>query len=232
MSPLSLRCCRSLPPRRKTPKVPTASATIQTKERRVQFPVVAPKRSASGGTTNATRPCDHPGAECGRGQSSEPMRVAKSRPSRASTGRSSRRGPRGLRLGRYLELSASQRFRAHTGRKASSLGNNRALPAVLSEARKTRTRTPGICRFAMAPRQPARLPRPCVPLPCCSVPRWSACIASAALLARSLRAWLMRTAAPESPRRIMPLSEIRPGVKGYGLTVFSGTKLERFVTSK
>ena len=30
------------------------------------------------------------------------------------------------------------------------------------------------------------------------------------------------------PARIMPLSEVRPGMQGYGLTVFEGTKPERF----
>jgi hypothetical protein len=35
-------------------------------------------------------------------------------------------------------------------------------------------------------------------------------------------------AVPSVPSDIMPLSEVKPGMKGYGLTVFSGTEPERF----
>src|SRR5437773_820095 len=35
-------------------------------------------------------------------------------------------------------------------------------------------------------------------------------------------------AAPASPPVIMPVSQVRAGMKGYGLTVFRGTKIERF----
>jgi len=50
----------------------------------------------------------------------------------------------------------------------------------------------------------------------------------------------IRKPAPKSPKKevlpavpppgnaIMPVSEVRPGMKGYGLTVFQGTKIERF----
>jgi sugar lactone lactonase YvrE len=36
------------------------------------------------------------------------------------------------------------------------------------------------------------------------------------------------SAAVLSPREIMPVGQVRPGMKGYGLTVFRGTKIERF----
>ena len=32
----------------------------------------------------------------------------------------------------------------------------------------------------------------------------------------------------EDLKQIMPLSEVRAGMKGYGLTVFKGTKIEKF----
>lgn len=35
-------------------------------------------------------------------------------------------------------------------------------------------------------------------------------------------------AVPPPGNEIMPISEVRPGMKGYGLTVFRGTKIERF----
>src|SRR5437764_15405038 len=35
-------------------------------------------------------------------------------------------------------------------------------------------------------------------------------------------------AVPPPGNRIMPVSEVRPGMKGYGLTVFRGTAIERF----
>jgi len=36
---------------------------------------------------------------------------------------------------------------------------------------------------------------------------------------------------PSPPTQILPLGEVRPGMKGYGLTVFAGTKPERFEVS-
>lgn len=47
------------------------------------------------------------------------------------------------------------------------------------------------------------------------------------LLVAVLLAWVRQPALAASPS-IFPLSQVRPGLKGYGLTVFAGTKPERF----
>jgi hypothetical protein len=38
----------------------------------------------------------------------------------------------------------------------------------------------------------------------------------------------MAEALPSEPSDTLPLSEVKPGMKGYGLTVFSGTTPEKF----
>src|SRR2546423_11171314 len=49
------------------------------------------------------------------------------------------------------------------------------------------------------------------------------------LLTVSACAPLLRANTPLfDPARHMRVSEVRPGMKGYGLSVFSGTKIERF----
>ena len=49
------------------------------------------------------------------------------------------------------------------------------------------------------------------------------------LLTLSLCAPLLRADTPLfDPARHMRISEVKPGMKGYGLSVFSGTKIEKF----
>src|SRR3954447_18022845 len=51
-------------------------------------------------------------------------------------------------------------------------------------------------------------------------------VMSVMFLAPTLRA--DSQASPFDPNRHMRVSEVRPGMKGYGLSVFNGTKIERF----
>ena len=80
-----------------------------------------------------------------------------------------------------------------------------------------------ICWFALVPRQPARLVK---------TVRSSSLLFGAALVGLLLPLPLGLRAAhadgASSRPDIMPVSDIKPGMKGYGLTVFEGTKPERF----
>ncbi len=80
-----------------------------------------------------------------------------------------------------------------------------------------------ICRFALVPRQPATLAK---------TVRSSSLLFGAALVGLLLPLPLGLRAAhadgASSRPDIMPVSDIKPGMKGYGLTVFEGTKPERF----
>src|SRR5689334_13784003 len=63
-----------------------------------------------------------------------------------------------------------------------------------------------------------------------SLALWIAC--GVALAARPARADVPpakgRPASLFDPARHMRVSEVKPGMKGYGLTVFKGTKIEKF----
>ena len=82
---------------------------------------------------------------------------------------------------------------------------------------------PAICRFARVPFQPATLRK---------TVRSSSLLFAAALVGLLLPLPLgLRTAQADGASNrpdIMPVSDIHPGMKGYGLTVFQGTKPERF----
>ena len=56
----------------------------------------------------------------------------------------------------------------------------------------------------------------------------SALIAVLLLLAHAAAFSALPGVSPEDQKRIMPVSEIKRGMRGYGLTVFQGTKVERF----
>jgi hypothetical protein len=49
-----------------------------------------------------------------------------------------------------------------------------------------------------------------------------------ALCAMAMLGWGVKADDPKPSQKFMPLEDIRPGMKGYGLTVFEGTKPERF----
>ncbi len=48
------------------------------------------------------------------------------------------------------------------------------------------------------------------------------------ILAQAAFAAYWPNISPEDAKKIMPVSEVKRGMRGYGLTVFQGTKIEKF----